>query len=100
MLMHRTWNAGLLSIELAATGWIRLAVSARAARDGRRDANGKVRRPSPSHAASVSGSITSALRTEQTAHPVPPGRVSARQRYLEPVSGFEPLTVRLQGQSP
>ena len=85
-------------IELAATGEIRLAVvSARAASDRRRGANGRVRRPSPPHAASVSGSITSAVRTERTAHPVPPGLFSARQRYFEPVSGFEPLTVRLQG---
>jgi hypothetical protein len=37
----------------------------------------------------------SAVRTERTAHLVPPGRVSARQREWEPVSGFEPLTVRL-----
>jgi hypothetical protein len=51
---------------------------------------------SPLHAASVSGSITSAVRTEQTAHPIPSGRVSACQEDLEPVSGFEPLTVRLQ----
>jgi hypothetical protein len=60
---------------------------------------GRVRRLSPAHAASVSGSTTSAVRTEQTAHPVSPGPISARQRYCEPVSGFEPLTVRLQGQS-
>ena len=38
-----------------------------------------------------------AVRVERTAHPVPPGHVSARQRRFEPVSGFEPLTVRLQG---
>jgi hypothetical protein len=38
----------------------------------------------------------SAVRTERTAHPTPSGRVSAFQRYFEPVSGFEPLTVRLQ----
>jgi hypothetical protein len=51
---------------------------------------------SPPDAASVSGSITSAVRTE---HPVPSGRVS-HVRDWEPVSvGFEPLTVRLQGQS-
>jgi hypothetical protein len=47
-------------------------------------------------AASVSGSSISAVRAEQTAHSVPLGRVSARQGDLEPVSGFEPLTVRLQ----
>jgi hypothetical protein len=45
----------------------------------------------------ISGSITCAMRTEQTAHDVLPGRMSARQRYFEPVSGFEPLTCRLQG---
>jgi Protein of unknown function (DUF2637) len=45
------------------------------------------------------GSSISAMRTERTAHPGPLGRVSARQGDLEPVSGFEPLTVRLQGQS-
>ena len=39
----------------------------------------------------------SAVRTERTPHLVSRGRVSARQRYSEPVSGFEPLTVRLQG---
>ena len=44
-----------------------------------------------------SGSSISAVRTERTAHPGPLGRVSARQGDLEPVSGFEPLTVRLQG---
>ena len=38
----------------------------------------------------------SAVRTERTAHLGPCGRVSACQEYLEPVSGFEPLTVRLQ----
>jgi hypothetical protein len=38
----------------------------------------------------------SAVRTERTAHPGPLGRVSARQGDWEPVSGFEPLTVRLQ----
>jgi hypothetical protein len=38
----------------------------------------------------------STVRTERTAHPGPSGRVSARQGDLEPVSGFEPLTVRLQ----
>jgi hypothetical protein len=43
------------------------------------------------------GSSISAVRTERTAHPGPLGRVSARQGDLEPVSGFEPLTVRLQG---
>ena len=42
------------------------------------------------------GSSMSAVRTERTAHLVPSGRVSARQGDLEPVSGFEPLTVRLQ----
>jgi hypothetical protein len=52
---------------------------------------------SPPHAASVSASTTSAVRTVQTAHPGPSGRVSACQGDLEPVSGFEPLTVRLQG---
>ena len=41
----------------------------------------------------------SAVRTDLTAHPVPSGRVSACQVDLKPVSGFEPLTVRLQGQS-
>jgi hypothetical protein len=41
---------------------------------------------------------TSAVRTERTAHLVPLGPVSARQGCFEPVSGFEPLTVRLQGQ--
>jgi hypothetical protein len=45
----------------------------------------------------LGGSSISAVRTERTAHPVPSGRVSAVQGDLEPVSGFEPLTVRLQG---
>jgi hypothetical protein len=49
------------------------------------------------HAAPVCRSSISAVRTERTAHLVPLGHVSARQRYLEPVSGFEPLTIRLQG---
>src|SRR3984885_9740543 len=47
-----------------------------------------------------SGSSISAVRTERTAHPGPSSRVSACQEYLEPVSGFEPLTVRLQGELP
>ena len=42
------------------------------------------------------GNSMSAVRTERTAYPSPLGRVSARQGDLEPVSGFEPLTVRLQ----
>ena len=37
--------------------------------------------------------------SQLAAHSGPLGRVSARQGDLEPVSGFEPLTVRLQGQS-
>ena len=41
----------------------------------------------------------SAVRIERAAYRVPRSEVSARQRYWEPVSGFEPLTVRLQGQS-
>jgi hypothetical protein len=57
----------------------------------------RLRRRRPNR--SVGGSSISAVRTEQTAYQVSPGRVSARQRCLEPVSGFEPLTVRLQGQS-
>ena len=48
-------------------------------------------------AATRRGRSISAVCIERTAHLVPLGRVSARQRYLEPVSGFEPLTVRLQG---
>ena len=48
--------------------------------------------------ASVSNSkITK--RGRSTRPPVSLGRVSTRQSYFEPVSGFEPLTVRLQGQS-
>ena len=39
----------------------------------------------------------SAVHIERAAHLVPPNDVSARERHLEPVSGFEPLTVRLQG---
>jgi hypothetical protein len=39
------------------------------------------------------------VRIKRTAHLGPLGRVSARQGDLEPVSGFEPLTVRLQGRS-
>jgi hypothetical protein len=39
----------------------------------------------------------SAVHIERTAHLVPPSDVFARERHLEPVSGFEPLTVRLQG---
>jgi len=54
---------------------------------------------SPPDAVSVSGSITNAVRTNRTAHSLPDGRVSTCQEDLEPVSGFEPLTVRLQGQS-
>jgi hypothetical protein len=38
----------------------------------------------------------SAVRIERAAYRVPRSEVSARQRYWEPVSGFEPLTVRLQ----
>src|SRR5579863_7873084 len=41
----------------------------------------------------------SAVRIERAAYRVPRSEVSARQRHWEPVSGFEPLTVRLQGQS-
>jgi hypothetical protein len=49
--------------------------------------------------ADYSADAISAVRTERTARPGPLGRVSARQGDLEPVSGFEPLTVRLQGAS-
>ena len=36
-------------------------------------------------------------RGRSTRPPVSLGSVSTRQSYFEPVSGFEPLTVRLQG---
>jgi hypothetical protein len=39
----------------------------------------------------------SAVHNERSAHLGYLGGVSADQRTLEPVSGFEPLTVRLQG---
>jgi hypothetical protein len=58
---------------------------------------GQVAGSLPGHPASVSGSTISAVRTKLTTHPGPSGRVSACQVDLEPVSGFEPLTVRLQG---
>jgi hypothetical protein len=94
MLMDRNRNVDLLSTmenrerpdlqsrtesgQLgAATGQIQLAVvSARPANGRRRGANGRVRRPSPAHAASASGSITSAVHIERMAHLVLPGALS------------------------